>query len=336
MSARRRTEPRLWRGLAGRGALLVVALLALPLGDVARAQASVSATSAVDRRSITIGDPILLTVTVEADLGYQVSPPAVVRTIGDLEVLKALPAQESRQLRGGTRVAFRYRITSFQLGDHAVPPFAVEYVGPGGVRGAARTAEIEISVKSVLRAGEDASDIKPLKPQLELPGGLQSRLLSLAEASAATLVLALPVMLVYRAARRRRRRRLPREPEHTPARRTMAELRRIADLRLPEKDRYPEHYELLAGALRRYVLEQFGLPAPQRTPRELRAEMERAGVDRRQATTIYEILRESERVRFQRQMPYPRHAQEALRGAAEVLGKVAAAEEYATELAREA
>lgn len=110
--------------------------------------------------------------------------------------------------------------------------------------------------------------------------------------------------------------------------RALGELERIAARRLPEQGRYEEYYELIARVLRRYVRERYGLPALERTPRELRAELERAGVDRAQVVMIGEILGEGDAVRFRNVVPYPAHAQRAVRHALEVMRKAAAAEQY--------
>jgi hypothetical protein len=97
--------------------------------------------------------------------------------------------------------------------------------------------------------------------------------------------------------------------------------------RLPEKGKTAEHYELLTASLRRYAVQRFGIE-PGRTTRELRSALERAGVDRAQAGAIYEILREGDEVRFRHAIPYPAHAQNAVRAALEVVRRAATAEEY--------
>jgi hypothetical protein len=109
--------------------------------------------------------------------------------------------------------------------------------------------------------------------------------------------------------------------------RALRELDALAEQRLPEKGRTAEHYALLTASLRRYAVQRFGI-APGRTSRELRAALERAGVDRTQAAAIYEILREGDEVRFRHAIPYPAHAQNAVRAALELVRRAATAEEY--------
>lgn len=307
---------------------LLVALLLLGSGAVAAAGDPVSATVTADRRAITLGDPILLTLTVEVAPGYQVVDPGVPRALGDFEVLETLPALQERR-SGLTVLRFRYRITTFRLGARTLPPLEVSYLDPAGQPRVTRAPELLFVVEGVIPEDEDARDVRPLKPQLELPGGFLFALAQAVTIVAAGAALALAAWLV----RSRLRRGAPAllGPRVTPVQRALGELDRIATLGLPAKGRYHEHYALLSRALRAYLGEEFGLAALERTPRELVGGMERAGVDRKQAALILEVLRDADLARFHRLPPYPRHAEDAVRGAVEVMRRAAAAERAAIE-----
>ena len=226
------------------------------------------------------------------------------------------------------RFTYRYQITAWTLGDLVLPSIAVPYVGPNGSTGTAQTEEVAIKVTSVVRAGEDASDIKPLKPQLDLvepPWTLISRIaVGVAAAIVVTLVVALVLWLLLR-----RRGALFVEERLTPVQRALRELAALAEQKLPEQGRTSEHYERLCASLRRYAVERFGVQ-PGRTSREIREALERAGLERTQAGAIYEILREGDEVRFRHSTPYPAHAQNAVRAALEIVRRAASAEEYET------
>ena len=71
--------------------LLVVGLVLLALGSVAAADGPVNVAATVDKRGITIGDPVALAVVVEVDASYQITDSGVGRTMGEFEVLEALP-----------------------------------------------------------------------------------------------------------------------------------------------------------------------------------------------------------------------------------------------------
>jgi hypothetical protein len=286
----------------------------------------VNAAAALDRATITVGDPAFLTVYADAETGYQVSDPAIAHTVGDLEVLEVLPSGRSTRAGGIARWTFRYRITGWVVGDLSVPPIAIPYSGPNGVTGIALTAPVVLHVASVIRDGEDTSDVKPLKPQLDLPEVLAAKLGRIALVVVAVMAFTALAGVIFWLLLRRRE-RIPKAERLTPVQRALRELDALAEQHLPEKGKTAEHYELLTASLRRYAVQRFGVE-PGRTSRELRAALERAGVDRTQAAAIYEILREGDEVRFRHAIPYPAHAQNAVRAALEVVRRAATAEEY--------
>jgi len=308
----------------------LAALLALTLSLVAPAAVAaadpVNAAATIDRATITVGDPAFLTVYADADAGYQVSDPTIAHTVGDLEVLEVLPSGRSTRAGGIARWTYRYRVTAWVVGDVAVPPIAISYTGPNGVTGVAMTTPLVLHVATVIQNGEDTTDVKPLKPQLELPDAFATRLgriaLGVLGAALFTVLAGVIFWLLLR-----RREKTAAEERLTPVQRALRELDALAEQRLPEKGKTAEHYELLTASLRRYAVQRFGIE-PGRTTRELRAALERAGVDRSQAVAIYDILREGDEVRFRHAIPYPAHAQNAVRAALEVVRRAATAEEY--------
>jgi len=310
-------------GLPAAGLLLV---LLLTLGGSASADGPVSVASSVDRDTLTVGDPVLLSVTVELASGWQVADPGVARAIGDLDVLETEPALQTRLAAGATRIVFRYRLAAYRVGELSIPPIVVSFTGPRGASGSAATAAHPITVRSVILPEEDVTDIKPLKPQLPIPGLLGSELVRLIFAAIALVAVLICVAVVALLLRR------PREGAIeglTPAGRALAELETLGALGLPEQGRSADHYEQMTAILRRYVAEQFRLPAAERTPRELRLEMERAGVDPQQRAAIFEILEEGEIVRFHSGRTYPAHARSALGSALAAMKRAAASEQYA-------
>jgi len=300
--------------------------MTLAVASVAAAADPVNAAATLDRATITVGDPAFLTVYADAEPGYQVGDPTIAHTVGDLEVLEVLPSGRSTRSGGTLRWTFRYRVTAWVVGELSVPPIEIPYSGPNGATGTAVTQPLVLKVASVIRDGEDTSDVKPLKPQLELPEALAAKLSRIALGLIAVAAFTALAGVIFWTLLRRRE-RSPAEERLTPVQRALRELDALAEQRLPEKGRTAEHYELLTSSLRRYAVQRFGVE-PGRTSRELRAALERAGVDRTQAGAIYDILREGDEVRFRHAIPYPAHAQNAVRAALEVVRRAATAEEY--------
>ena len=304
---------------------LLAALAALASATHAWAADPVNAAATVGRASITVGDRIDLSVVVDAQSGFSVSDPTIARQIGDFEIVEDRASTKSTR-PSGVRFTFRYVITAWTVGDHTLPPIEVAYVAPDGSSGVARTDPVAVRVTSVITANDDPSNIKPLKPQLALPEPAWVRIerivLGAAGVVAATALAALLFWYLLR-----RRNAAPDAGRLTPAQRTLRELDALAEERLPEHGRTAEHYERLAASLRRYVVERFGVE-PGRTSREVRDALERAGLDRTQAASIFEILQEADEVRFRHSTPYPAHAQNAVRSALEIVRRAASAEEY--------
>jgi hypothetical protein len=311
--------------------LLVVGLVLLAFGSVAAADGPVNVAATVDRRGITIGDPVALAVVVEVDAGYQITDSGVGRTMAEFEVLEALPPQVTKIANGRTRYTFRYRVTAFRVGNLVFPEIHVAYQSPVGEPGVVPTAEIPIVITSVVQPGEGTDDIKPAKPQLRLPTAAPQVPQLAIQVALAVVVLAMLALIIWQT--RRASGRKPKDADMdevllTPAQRAMAELNRVASLGLPERGKYAEHYALLSKALRAYVGDRFGLSANERTPRELRDDMLRAGIDRTEIATIYEILREGESARFHQAVSYPARAQHAVRSALDAMRRAAVAEQY--------
>jgi len=311
--------------------LTAATLFVVLFGSVAAADGPVSVAASVDKHGITIGDPIGLVLVVETDPGYRITDSGVGRIMDEFEVLEAIPPQVTRITGDRTRYTFRYRVTAFRVGVLVFPPISVAYQSAAGVTGVVPTAEIPIVVTSVVRPGEATDDIKPVKPQLRLPTAapqVPQLAIQVALALVVLVMLALVIWQTRRAAGRRTKGAEMDEVSLTPAQRALAELNRVASLGLPEKGRYAEHYTLLSGTLRAYVRDRFGLAAGERTPRELREDMLRAGIDRTEIATIYEILREGESARFHNAVSYPARAQHAVRSALDAMRRAAVAEQY--------
>jgi hypothetical protein len=308
-------------------ALLVVALLAL-LGGTVAADGPASATATVDKRGITLGDPIALSLVVEVDSGYRVTDSGVERMMGEFEVLESLKPQVTKASNGRARYTFGYRVTTFRVGNLTFPPINVTYQSPAGETGVVATAEIPIVITTVIRPGESTEDIKPLKPQMRLSGGTPQIPPIAIQVALAVVVLAMLALIIRQARRARRPEPLAGDVQLTPAQRAMTELNRVASLGLPEKGRYAEHYALLSQTLRAYVRDRFGLAANERTPKELREDMLRAGIDRSEIATIYDILKEGEIARFHRSIWYPARAHHAVRAALDAMRRAAVAEQY--------
>lgn len=308
-------------------AAIALVVLALPAPAAAQ-QAPVVVRSELDRAAMTIGDQALLTITVELARGYDLLEPGVPRAIGDLEVVDTLTVLQSRLPSGTTRVQLRYLVSAFSLGPKLVPIVVVGYRGPDGAAGTAQTqGPLAVEIQSVIAAGEDTADIKPLKPPLAVGAPANDLARVLYALAFAVVVVALLLLLVLRS-RRRTGAAVFTPAMHGAARQALTELEEVAELRLPEQGRTREHYDRVAAAVRRFIEGRYGIGASSRTARELRAEMERARIGRSHAQILCEVLVDAESVRYEGRVIFPARAQKTMRELVDLMRKTVVAEEY--------
>ena len=115
---------------------------------------------------------------------------------------------------------------------------------------------------------------------------------------------------------------------HGPARAALDELQRVLEMGLPEKGRTREHYDLVNAALRSFIAQRYGLAAHARTARELRRELEHAGVGASAAQLLCEVLADAESVRYEQRLVSPAQAKRSMRDLIELMRKSVVAEEY--------
>src|SRR5256885_9706243 len=209
--------------------LALVALLLVALGGVAAADGPVAASATLDKRGITIGDPIQLILVVEAGAGYQITDNGIARNLGEFEVLDAQKPEVTRLASGRTRFTFKYRISAFRVGDLVFPAISVAYQAASGAPGVVATSEVPVVVTTVIQPGESVDDIKPLKPQLRVPGSAP-QIPAIAIQVALAIVVLLMLALIVRQTLRRAKAApvaVAEDGQLTPAQRAMAELNRV-------------------------------------------------------------------------------------------------------------
>lgn len=298
---------------------LLAAVMPIAGGASAAPPEPVIVRASVDRDHVTVGDRIALTIVVEHDDGLTPAAPDATSAFGPFEVLAAEPPRV-RSLGGGrTETAFVFTVAAFGTGSLEVPPVTSAYED-AGTPATVNTPAIPVTVSSVIPAGESPTDVRDLKPQLDVPGGVPAYLTPTLIVVAAAAVAGLTTLLAL-AVRRRRQRPAPSPPVTLPAPEdeARAELERIAGLGLPDGGDHKEHYRLLGGCVRRYLAGRYGFPALALTTAELGGQMVGLGVDRWQARLVSSLLQECDDVRYGQYVPAAARADADLTAAFEIV-----------------
>lgn len=249
-------------------------------------------TAEIDRDSITVGDPILLTVGTAGRGGEAPVVPAFPEgKVGPFEILESLPVE--RETRDGVTTAVaRFRITAFETGDLEIPPITPPDGGTG-------SDPIPVAVVSV---GVDAGgDLRDVKRPLSL-GRDRLRTLLFPALSALLLAAALAFWLRWR-----RRGVLP-DPVLGPLDLRSAHviayeaLRALEEARLAGGSDRPYWFHLSAVA-REYLDRRFRVPAPERTSRETLRLLRSENLDTEATGLLRDLFAASDLAKFRGILP---------------------------------
>jgi hypothetical protein len=231
-----------------------------------------SVASSVDKASITIGDPIHFTLTVDQAPGIKVNLPGLNVALGNFEIRDYKSHQQVHKQTGRTALTIAYVITTYGTGQYAIPPVTLEYVTPANERKTVSSDSIQIEVRSIKPS--EAQEIKDIRTPVEIPASLGWLYWSLA-----ILGLALAGLGGYYVYLRKRwmgrgfifdREAELLRPPHEVAH---EELDRIEHMGLIAAGRIKEHYTLAADALRTYTARRYGIVTLERTTDEIIQEM---------------------------------------------------------------
>jgi hypothetical protein len=287
--------------------LLSVSPLAAQPTPTVRAPVSVQA--GVDRKEITIGDPIRYTVEVSAAEETEVLIPVLSGQLGDFTITD-FGDVPTRKQNGRILVTRWYTLTSFTTGDHLVPAPQVHYRIPGEDLQTAEGNEVLVGITSLLAQDKAATDIRDIKPPEEVP--FDWRPYGIA-AAAVVLVGLLGAGFFYLLNRPRRQRVIPPRPPHEIA---LTALNRLHTRHLLEQGKFEDYYVELSGIIRRYLEDRFHLRAPEMTTEEfLQTAAAEARLAAAQRRLLGEFLTQADLVKFARHLPSLRDSEAAYEAA---------------------
>lgn len=303
------------------GALFSVAVASLSIAarTVEAQQEPVAVLAGLNRTHGTVGDPVVLTVTVRYAPGVQVNTDGLESQFAPFEVLSAEPPVDQRAPDGTNERRLRFTIAAYQAGSFQLPALTVPYTF-NGQSAQAQGQPLSFMVDSVIPRGDKATDIRPLKPQLDLPLPAAAGLRWLIAAGVAALVLVAMGLLAWRLRRRAPSPALAEIPSLAPLEaEARAELDAIVADELLARGDYRTHYARMAECIRRYLSRRYGFPASALTTAELNERMVRSGVGRWRARLVTGLLAECDAVHYAHYLPAPARAEADLQMAYEIV-----------------
>lgn len=253
---------------------------------------------AADRTSVTIGDPIALTVRLTYPRGTTVSAFNPERFIGDLTLLERRNSPPRTLPDGRVEEIWTLRVAMYKIGTNTLPAFEAGYADPSGKAGKAASAPIKLEVTSVLKGGETAP--ADIKGQAEMP---ERPLWPFFLAG-----LLLFAAVAWYLLRRRRPRpaetaAAPAGPPRPPHEIAYAELERLLSSGWLEAGRIKELYIELVEIIRRYLEGRYGVDTFERTTSEIIEALRLARVPVKATSMAAEFLGLCDLVKFAKYVP---------------------------------
>ncbi len=264
--------------------------------SVVAAQPRVEASA--EPTKVTVGDLILLTVTVRSPQPVQVEFPRPGESLGPFEVRDVAIAAAKEENGESVQVA-AYTLSIFETGEFKIPSLELRFpAGHGSDAQTTATNEIAVTVESVKPA--DAKDILDIKPPLDMARAWWSYWPWL-------IPLAFGALALWWWRRRKRPvdgfpapRGTPRLPAYEEAYQALCRLR---DSGLLEQQKVKLYYIELSEIIRRYLERRFQIQAMEMTSAQIRGELARIDLDEETTRLFDGFLQECDLVKFAKRVP---------------------------------
>ena len=265
----------------------------------------IKATATLDSLHILIGDQVNLTLELEKPENLTMDFPVLAENISEyIEILRQSPIDTFILENNTIRLVQSFLITSFDSGEHRIPPFWFRLHLDNRIDSVASN-ELFLKVFTMeIDTARGPTDIK-------MPYGAPLTLKEVTPWILGILLLAGILFFIFYYISRRKRNlpvfvlpSKPKEPAHVVA---LRKLDRIKDEKLWQRDKIKEYYSQVTNVLRTYIEERFAIPAMENTSEEtLTAFMARGSLlSEKSMSNLRQILSLADLVKFAKYHPMP-------------------------------
>jgi len=268
--------------------------------------AQTSATLSIDTNAILIGDQIGLELTFEAPSDFKVDWPVLGDTIiSEIEVLEKSPVDTVYTV-DQTRMLLtqRMKITSFDSGYYAIPPFRFNWKKPGDtVLHFTETEATLLEVKTLPVNLEE--EIKDIKEPLRAPYTFRE---ALPWIIGVLLAVVLGFLVFYYLKKRKKDEpifRVAPKPKLPPHRIALDALEELRYKKLWQSGRIKEYHTELTDIIREYIYNRFQIHAHEFTSNEIMESLEQTSINEEVRDKLKATLILADLVKFAKEQPLP-------------------------------
>lgn len=300
--------------------IAIALVLILPLSPVFSEEEDLQPKAIIklEKKEISVGDPIKVEIVVEAPAGTTIHWPDLMVLLPEFPVSQIELKRESTE-KGIDREQCSFYITAYKVGrlDFPALPIRFEWKESAGV---VETDPEQITVESVLK-GEDEklADIKgPVKIPFDVWPLVKWILFFL------IIILAGAVLFFWIRKRRAKEKIIPAEdifkgiPPHEWA---YSKLDQLLGQRLLEKGHYKEFYVAFSEILKHYLEGRYRVETMERTTQEILDSLMRAQIQHSLCREVLAILEECDYVKFAKYKPAHEQSKESIQKIYEFIDK---------------
>lgn len=260
------------------------------------ALADVTVTSSVEKKAITVGDPIHYTITLNYPAGTKLAAPEKPTDLGQWSVADMKVAQPQSK-SGSFSQDITYSLISFSTGAIDVPAITYTFTESSGTTSTVSASSTTIAVESLLAKYGDQGDIRDIKPPLSL--------INLWPFIILILILAVGGIWYYLRQKRRSASgpAQPLIPARPPQEIAFEELDKLENSGLVNEGRIKEFYIALADIVRTYLGAVYKIETLDRTTSEIFSQLRTAVKDLKITMPIRELFDNCDLVKFAKYRP---------------------------------
>lgn len=277
-------------------ALSLLSFFALVLPLHAAEEPRISVKAEVNKAFITIGDPVIYTITVkhhkDVKIASSINPPSD-------RIFKVKNVQDSSKKEGDYVYDIKKAtLTVFSLGEYVLDPVSVQYVDKDGQAKTIQTDKIYVTVRSVAQ-GKEITDIRGVKGVVKIPAKI---LLFLYIVGGVLAVLFIASFFI-----RRKKPAVDAEPRllRSLEDEALFRLNQLFDSDLIRRSKIKEYYLQLSDILKFYLERRFQIQASEATTFEIQKLLKEKGIDLNLRTITIEVLEASDLAKFAKWKPEP-------------------------------
>ncbi len=293
--------------------LLVVFIFAAATMAIAKDNpaSSLSVKAEVDHAFLTIGDPVVYTVTIKRGSDVQIlsSIPPPSKDIFSIKKSEDIRSKDGPIIIEGRK----FSLTTYRLGEFVLDPISLDYrIGKGPIQ-KIQTDKIYLTVKSVAE-GEDKKDIRGIKPVFTIP--FAWRVLWI---SGFILALILSAWFALQYFRKPKAQDPERDPDISLEDSALNQLTQLLESELLRQGKVKEYYLAFSEILRHYFENRFHILAIESTTDEIIHVLKSKDLDPALRDKIRDVLETADLAKFAKWKPEPAQIQMNYQKAREII-----------------